>query len=266
MKQTSPAAPLGSNAYRALRKSARALIDAGDRALEPLRRTVRARVYAGDRVRCIVCEKTFDAWVDRKPYGMCPGCGAWPRHRFLWAVLNAEWGQRPGRLFARILHVAPEAFLSERIREHLRPLQYTSLDRSAPNADVHADLENTGLPQEWFHVAIISHVLEHIPDDRAAMREVVRVLRKGGVAYVLVPCNQEAHQTDEDPSVTDPAERHRRWGQFDHVRLYGRDIVERLTGAGFAVREVRPADVLDAGVLESAGLWNDILFRCERPA
>lgn len=257
---------LVSDGQRVLSEIVQALLNGGNRISGPFRKIVRARVYAGNRVRCVVCERTFGAWVDHQPYGSCPGCGAWPRHRFLWTVLNSEWGQRPIRLFTRILHVAPEAFLEERIRKDLRPLQYTSLDQSAPNADVHADLEDTGLPDEWFQIVIISHVLEHVLDDRAAMRELFRVLRKGGVAYILVPCNQEVYETDEDPSVTDPAERHRRWGQFDHVRLYGRDIADRLSGTGFLVREVRPAHVLDSDALESAGIWNDIQCRCERPA
>lgn len=261
--------PSGGEIYRSLRKVAgqlvRPLLRAWSRATEPLRKIVRSRLYAGNRIRCTVCEGTFRAWIGQQAYGSCPGCGSWPRHRFLWTVLRSEWSHRPSRLFTRILHVAPEPFLSARIRKKIRPLQYISLDQSAPNADVHADLEHTGLPDEQFDIVIICHVLEHILDDRAAMRELFRVLRKGGVAYVQVPCNQLVYETDEDPSVTDPAERHRRWGQFDHVRHYGRDLVDRLSGAGFLVREVRPADVLDSGALESAGLWNDILFRCERP-
>ena len=265
MTQKNRGSSIVGDGYRALRKTVRRRLDAWNRSLEPLRNVVRTRVYAGNRVRCMVCERTFAAWVDRKSYGSCPGCGSWPRHRFLWTVLKSEWGHRPSRLFLRILHVAPEDFLKKRIRGVIRPLQYTSLDQSAPNADVHADLENTGLPDQWFNVVIICHVLEHVLDDRAAMRELFRLLRKGGIAYVQVPCNQEAHQTDEDSSVTDPAERHRRWGQFDHVRLYGRDIIDRLTDAGFAVREIRPSDVLETGDLESAGIWNDVLFRCERP-
>lgn len=88
---------------------------------------------------------------------------------------------------------------------------------------------------------ICSHVLEHVNDDRQAMRELYRVLAPGGTAILLVPMSSRA-TTYEDPSITDPQERIRHFGQFDHVRLYGRDYADRLAGAGFNVEEFVFAD------------------------
>src|SRR5262249_12426105 len=84
------------------------------------------------------------------------------------------------------------------------------------------------------------HVLEHVPDDRRAMREFYRVLKPGGWAILLVPITVE--RTFEDPAVVDPAERLRLFGQEDHVRRYGPDYGDRLSEAGFAVSGVNVSE------------------------
>jgi ubiquinone/menaquinone biosynthesis C-methylase UbiE len=95
------------------------------------------------------------------------------------------------------------------------------------------DLTSIPLPAEQFDIIYCSHVFEHIPDDRQAMRELYRVLRKGGWAILQVPVLRDT--TFEDPSVTSPAERLRLFGQEDHVRVYGKDYRDRLAAVGFHV-------------------------------
>lgn len=104
------------------------------------------------------------------------------------------------------------------------------------NAMQAMDLTDLRLPDDSITLIYCSHVLEHIPDDRAAMAEMYRVLIPGGRAVVMVPIGSDG-ATEEDPSVTEPSERKRRFGQSDHVRRYGPDIVERLETAGFAVEQ-----------------------------
>lgn len=129
------------------------------------------------------------------------------------------------------MHVAPEAGISERLRE--MPIDYVSTDLESPRAMRHDDL--TALPDadDSFDVVICNHVLEHIPDDLAAMREVHRVLRPGGFAVLQHPIFRRSH-TLEDPAIATPEERLRVYGQEDHVRRYGWDFVDRLAAAGFA--------------------------------
>ncbi|MBK7751686.1 MAG: methyltransferase domain-containing protein [Flavobacteriales bacterium] len=125
---------------------------------------------------------------------------------------------------------------------------------SYPQDTIDLDITALDFPDDHFDLIICSHVLEHVPEDRTAMRELCRVLRPGGTAILLVPMSDRP-TTDEDPSVTDPQERFRRFGQTDHVRLYGRDYMDRLREAGFIVTvddmaaQLPPADVFRYGLL-----------------
>lgn len=103
------------------------------------------------------------------------------------------------------------------------------------------DVTDIEQPDAAFDLVWCSHVLEHVEEDRRAMREFRRVLARGGRAVIGVPITVET--TFEDPAVVDPADRLRLFGQEDHVRRYGMDVVERLAEAGFRVEVVRPSDL-----------------------
>lgn len=114
------------------------------------------------------------------------------------------------------------------------------------------DITDIHHPDHSFDVIVCSHVLEHVSDDRRAMRELCRVLRPSGWAILNVPIN--ADRTFEDPSITDPQERQRVFGQHDHVRNYGPDDQHRLEEAGFAVSVTYPTDLLSPADIERQGL------------
>jgi ubiquinone/menaquinone biosynthesis C-methylase UbiE len=110
------------------------------------------------------------------------------------------------------------------------------------------DITALCFPSECFDVIVCNHVLEHVPEDRKALSELHRVLKKGGWGSIQVPI--KGKETQEDLSVIDPAERERRYGQFDHVRQYGEDFRDRLQEAGFDVLELRKGELLDSAALE----------------
>lgn len=160
----------------------------------------------------------------------------------------------------RVLHVAPDRSLRERIQA-TPGITYIAGDKKEPGytyppGTVDLDVTSLPYPADHFDLVICSHVLEHVPDDRRAMRELCRVLKPGGVAILLVPMSDRP-VTDEDPAVIDPDERQRRFGQRDHVRLYGRDYIERLREAGFTVTVERPAATLPADAVFRFGLKAD---------
>ncbi|HEX3698269.1 MAG TPA: methyltransferase domain-containing protein [Polyangia bacterium] len=227
------------------------------------RRFVFQYLYAGNGAACPTCERSFRTWRKDPLIGACPYCGSDPRHRFLWLYLSQQW--KAGSKSVDLLHFAPEWCLRSRFQRDPRVARYVTADQGAPGVDFHVDITATTFEDGCFGAIVCSHVLEHVPDDRKAMRELLRVLRPGGVAYIQVPLSGEMAHTDEDPAVTDPKERERRFGQFDHLRVYGRDVTDRLREAGFEVTEVRPRDLMDVGQMASQGLWDDVIFRCERP-
>lgn len=192
------------------------------------------------RARCNLCGwsgrrfKEVGAPGSRRR-GECPRCNSRERHRLARHVLE---GRLP--VAGRVLHVAPE----RAVAPWLRSLSgaYVSADLYAA-ADRVEDLTQLSFADDSFDLVWCSHVLEHIPDDVAAMREMFRVLRPGGVAVVQVPLTADVSTTDEDARVTDPDERTRRWGQSDHVRRYGMDLVERLSAVGFDVESIGVDDV-----------------------
>lgn len=174
------------------------------------------------------------------PYGyekvrenvLAPGTLSLERHRLCWLYLQNETD-----LFTqpqKLLHFAPEQAFLKRFRK-LKHLDYTTTDLNSPIADVKADICNLPFDDNSFNFIICNHVLEHIPDDMKAMKELYRVLAPGGTAILQVPYDRDRNTTFEDDSITDPKERARIFGQYDHVRVYGMDYFEKLEATGFIV-------------------------------
>ena len=132
-----------------------------------------------------------------------------------------------------MLHLAPEKNL-RRVLQRCENIQYVSADL-APYASVRTDINALCFGDESFDVVICNHVLEHIPDDCRAMREIIRVLKSGGWAILQVPIAASRIATVDGPPACSPSERLRLFGQDNHVRLYGRDYARRLEAAGFFV-------------------------------
>jgi len=196
-----------------------------------------AVLYRGDQVECPVCQGRFRSFL---PYGynqvrenvLCPKCLSLERHRLLWLFLKRRTDFFTANL--KVLHVAPEQCFFRTFR-NMKNLVYLTADLESPLADIKMDIQDMPFPENEFDVVICNHVLEHVPDDRKAMHEIFRVLKRGGFALLQVPTNYNAEHTYEDPSITDPSEREKHFRQKDHYRLYGRDYLQRLSECGFYV-------------------------------
>jgi ubiquinone/menaquinone biosynthesis C-methylase UbiE len=116
-------------------------------------------------------------------------------------------------------------------------LNYVTADLESPLADVKLDIQEMPFGDNEFDVVICNHVLEHVPNDRKAIGEIYRVLKKGGFAILQVPTDYSMEKTYEDPSITDPLEREKHFRQKDHYRLYGRDYLNRIKEAGFIIKD-----------------------------
>ncbi|HZA72671.1 MAG TPA: glycosyltransferase [Propionibacteriaceae bacterium] len=198
----------------------------------------------------------------RRPYARCRRCGSLERHRALTGLLP---GLRSYAAKGVLVDVAPSRQVTDRLRRLAADagVAYVGIDfdPGADNRVVNVQASMTRLPLLDASVGLMVcfHVLEHIPDDAAAMSEMARVLAPGGVAVVQVP-RRLGLPTDEDPEAPE-AERLRRFGQRDHVRYYGDDFEDRLRAAGLKVSEVtmkdlyRPIESDLLGIEPNEPLW-----------
>ncbi len=219
---------------------------------------VSAWALRGEGRECPCCGGRFRRMSRRRLSGwggICPRCRSHPRHRAIALLLSR--GGLPGR---RLLHFAPES-LFDPVFERLPGIERVTADLYAP-ADLRLDISHMDLPDSSFDLILCSHVLEHVPDDRSAMRELSRVLGDAGLALVLVPY-RPAVATYEDPAVTSPLGRMVAFGQQDHVRIYGSDLADRLREAGFEVEDRTAGELFDAATVERCELDSgEHLFLC----
>lgn len=193
--------------------------------------------------------KTYTDPIDGKsfrkflPYGyenprenvLSPSTLSLERHRLLWLYLKNEtkFFNQP----LKLLHFAPEQAFYKRFKK-LENLEYTTTDLNSPLADVKADICDLPFKDDTFDVILCNHVLEHIPNDTKAIQELFRVMKPGGWGIFQIPQDINRAKTFEDNTITDKKERARVFGQYDHVRIYGRDYFDKLRSAGFRVEEV----------------------------
>lgn len=177
------------------------------------------------------------------PYGynkqranaLSPSTLSLERHRLLWLYLKNEtdFFINPKKM----LHIAPEQCFLKIFRKQPN-LDYTTLDLYSPIADVKADICDMPFEDNTFDLIFCNHVLEHIEDDKKAMSELYRVIKKGGKGIFQVPLAMNREKTYEDFSITSPKKRAIHFEQYDHVRIYGLDYFDRLAAAGFEVKKI----------------------------
>lgn len=207
--------------------------------------------------RCPIClthERFYAAGSPPRFDARCPQCGSLERHRLL--VLKAgQHGFLKGA--GSILHFAPEPIIERYLRAIAE--SYTSADLYG-KADRRENIEAISLADGSMNIIVCSHVLEHV-DDRAALREIHRVLKPRGLLIAMVPIHEGWDKTYENPQITDPLDRELHFGQSDHVRYYGRDFQSRLEGAGFSVSAYTgtPAECIEYGLLPG-----EKVFVCEK--
>ena len=171
----------------------------------------------------------------QRPNVLSPSTLSLERHRLLWLYLKNETDFFTSQ--KKVLHMAPEqCFLP--LFKKMKNLDYTTADLYAPKVDVKADILDLPFEDNTFDLIFCNHVLEHIEDDAKAMSELYRVMKPGGMGIFQIPQEIEREKTFEDFSITSPEERAKHFGQYDHVRVYGRDYFDRLRKAGFTVKEI----------------------------
>lgn len=203
-------------------------------------RSLRTRLnrwrYRGNQYHCNVCDSHLSAWIHAGPADhrnhVCPVCYSYGRHRMMVKVMEHELVSH-SMAGKTLLHFAPEVGTRNWLKRHVPRLEYRSADLFSPDVDLCLDLQDIALPSATVDVVILSHVLEHVDNDVQALNELYRILTPDAWLFVQVPLSS-AEQTVEDKLPT-AADRLAHYGKTDHVRLYGKDIQNRLTDAGFVV-------------------------------
>ncbi len=226
---------------------------------------VRRMLFRGKARHCPLCNSTlrrfYPAGLDRRPDAACPVCHSLERHR-LFRIIAERYTNLFDETEKRLLHIAPEKGI-QRLLQTLPNVRYLSADLDDPNAMVQMDITDIAYPESSFDLILCSHVLEHVPDDRKALREFYRVLSDNGWCAIQIPVTDPV--TFEDPAITDPEERLRVFGQRDHVRRYGPDVRERMEEAGFTVQELTtetvasPAEAIRFGLMKE-----DRVYLCRK--
>ena len=225
-------------------------------------RPILAFLLKGSRFTDPIDGKSFRMFL---PYGygnqrnnvLSPSTLSLERHRLLWLYLQNETDFFQSELDSdssvgkpksiklrntetssvlKVLHFAPEQEFYKRFKKQTN-IEYTTTDLLSPLADVKADICNLPFEDNSYDIIFCNHVLEHIPDDTKAMQELYRVLKPGGMGIFQIPQDLSRATTFSDDSIVDQKERAKIFGQYDHVRIYGRDYFDKLRSIGFKVVE-----------------------------
>jgi SAM-dependent methyltransferase len=226
-------------------------------------RPILAFLLKGSRFTDPIDGKSFRMFL---PYGygnqrnnvLSPSTLSLERHRLLWLYLQNETDFFQSELDSdspvtqnkgiqlrkdaetssalKVLHFAPEQEFYKRFKKQTN-IEYTTTDLLSPLADVKADICNLPFEDNAYDIIFCNHVLEHIPNDTKAIQELFRVLKPGGMGIFQIPQDLSRASTFTDDTIVDQKERAKIFGQYDHVRVYGRDYFEKLRSIGFKVIE-----------------------------
>ncbi len=239
---------------RKIKALLRALIPAK---FKPRLRAIYRRVYYfGFRYKCPLCNSHLRTF---RPFGLslpvfkqkqvaggghrekavCPVCSCLDRERllYLYLLLKTDIFKKPQKL----LHVAPEKRLSDLIRNQ-PTIDYMTADLCSKNVMVKMDITDIPFPDCSFDAVLCCHVLEHIPDDRKALKELYRILIPGGWGILQVPLSMLLESTYENSSVKTGKGREKNFGQANHVRIYAKDYKDKLEQVGFRVNVFKWTD------------------------
>ena len=225
-------------------------------------------LYLGKGKQCPLCgcqRRKFlpYGYVTSRENALCPNCLSLERHRLLWLWLVRESDIGRGAMaLPKMLHIAPEVALMRKFKKMYAstPDRYVTADLESPLADMHFDVQQIPLEAESFDAIICNHIMEHVEDDGKALKELYRIMRRGGWGVILSPVELEREKTFEDDTITDPAERTRIFGQYDHRRIYGRDYAARLRETGFEVYDIDYKNELSKAEQELYALPADHLY------
>jgi SAM-dependent methyltransferase len=212
---------------------------------------INSQFYRGNKVKCNCCDKTFrrfmnyrirflgiqlfknnPLWFSQYRDVLCPNCMSQPYHR----LLPFYFETHPVNDNSMILIYSSEHCTEKYFCNH--GYKYSLADLFDSSTDFQEDIQHSHFPDETWDIIVCNQILEHVPDYKAALLDLKRIVKRNGIVAITVPVGDNLETTFEDPSVTSPEERIKLFGQHDHLRLFGSDFKLLLAQAGFEVEVV----------------------------
>lgn len=228
--------------------------------------------HSGSKLECPICGYQAKNFLSgglhtKRKNAKCPKCGSVERQRILWKYIS-EKSELKDKPHLNILHFAPEESLAKKLKQYFK--NYKTSDFGTNKSDFNFDLMAVNCQDNTWDCVICFHVLEHVENDIRGMKEIYRILKQGGQAFIQIPIwPSESHPTYENPLITDSRDRKINYGQEDHLRIYGLDVADRLKSAGFNVSPIRYKEVFSSEEINRFGLENssgisEVFFICEK--
>tara|TARA_B110001450_G_scaffold255193_1_gene282123 strand:- start:34 stop:816 length:783 start_codon:yes stop_codon:yes gene_type:complete len=222
-----------------------------------IKQLIKLALHSGSKYQCPICGyKSKDLFPIGKDIpvlkekqvvgaglrnGGCYKCGSSDRERLVFTYLTEKVNIFESKDL-KILHLAPEKNISSALskigfNDYICGDLFTE-GYQYPDYVQNMNVLNIPFEDNYFDLIICNHLLEHVPNDTDAMKELFRVLNSNGKAILQVPISKNSDTTFEDFSVTDSKERESVFGQFDHLRIYGQDYSDRLNSIGFKIERI----------------------------
>ena len=189
-------------------------------------------------VYCPVCARAYRKFraagrgTERRLGAVCPKCGARERDRFMYVYLT-RCADELASDFLRMLHIAPEESLVTPL-DRLATNRRITADLVRLDVDIQLDLQALPFQDESFDAIYCGHVIQQIPNDLDALRELKRVLKNDGWLLLLVPSGGDATVACRE-----------NWRKYrtkldapDILRRYGDDLTNKLIDVGFLITKI----------------------------
>ena len=216
---------------------------------------------------CPIC-KTEGKFIPfgnpKRKNAICPTCKSLERHRFLYILYNFLFLNKSSS--QKVLHFAPEEMLYNEISknkniEYIVGDLYPELFKFAPNC-MKIDAMNLPFEKKSFDIILCNHILEHIEDDRLFIKNITEILKDKGKFIFTIPVKYSFEKTYEDKNIKTEEDRLKHFGQKDHVRIYGNDILDRFEGE-FTINKIS-TDFLGEHIKENLSLSNETIYILEK--
>ncbi len=206
---------------------------------------IKSYIYIGNTVYCPCCDKYFSRFLDFKidlDYNnpenyketaastVCPFCRSLPRHRMICAWLDTQVSSMKNK---KVLIFAPE--YSVLLYLNRKNLICVTADLFAKDVDLVIDIQAIDLPNNSYDYILCNHVLQHVPNDQVALKELKRILNVGGKIEITVCQDFSLGSTIFSKDIISKEDKMKIYGQPDYCRLYGGDFEQIMQKSGFKV-------------------------------